>query len=64
MDAKILERSKILDLPREAIFDSDVKDDDRKSIARRLSIDNMILDAQETVSRCGSYLTGCGGNPE
>ena len=53
MDAKILERSKILVLPRDAIFDSEVKDGDRKGIARRLLIDNTILAAQETVSGCG-----------
>ena len=64
MDTKILERSEILDLPRDAIFDSEVKDGDRKGIARRLLIDNTILAAQETVSRCGSHLPGCGENTE
>ena len=64
MDAKILERSKILDLPRDAIFDSEVKDGNKKGIARRLLIDNTILAAQETVSRCGSYLPSCSENTE
>lgn len=51
-----------LPLPQNNIFDSVVKNGDKKNIARRLLIDNTILTDQKILFQCKSYLPGCGKN--